>query len=72
MLKIALNQQVSNLADHYLLEDADHIYFSLFSDSIQGEKQDYEFMIWMDKNTGNDMQGKSLTFDFELQKGIAI
>lgn len=72
VLKIALNQSVSMLDEHYLLEDADHIYFALATDSIQGEKQDYNFMLWMDQNTGNEMQGKTLSFDFELQKSIAV
>lgn len=72
VLKIALNNNVSTLESHYILEDADSIYFSLQTDSIQGERRNYDFIMWMDQNTGNDMQGKSLSFDFELQKGIAI
>lgn len=71
-LNIALNNEVKALKSTYLLEDADYFYFALTNGSIKGEIKEYDFLMWMDENTGNEMQGKTLNYSFELQKQIAI
>lgn len=71
-LNIALNNEISPLKDHFLLEDQNDIYFSLDSYSVLGSPINYDFLMWMDKNTDNNMQGKTLKYSFEIQEKIAI
>lgn len=71
-LNIAIDRQKKNLKNLYLFDDADSFYFSLKSDTIKGETKEYDFLIWMDSSTNNDMMGKSLSYSFELQEGLMI
>ena len=71
-LNISLNNKVKSLKETLISEDEENFYFSLASDTIIGEEKEYKFLIWMDEKTGNEMQGKTLNYDFELQKKIAV
>ncbi len=71
-LNIALNDQISPLKNHFMLEDQDNMFFKLDSSSIIGETKKYNFLMWMDKSTGNEMQNKTLSYIFELQEKVAI
>lgn len=71
-LNIALDDKVKPLADYYFMDDIENYYFVLTSDSIEGETKNYDFKMWMDASTGNEMQGKTLSYAFEIQKNIVI
>ncbi len=71
-LNVLFQAEVKSLKELYTYEDADHYYFLITSDSIVGETKDYNLLMWMDYRTGNEMQGKTLNYAFELQKGINI
>ncbi len=71
-LNLAIENNVKPLEKYYLHEDNDHIYFALASGSILGEKKNYNLVMWMDETTGNEMQGKTFSYAYELQDGIKI
>lgn len=71
-LNIALNNHILSLKDMPLSEDEENYYLLLDTNSITGESKEYQFQLWMDEKTGNEMQGKSLSYTFEIQKQIAI
>ena len=71
-LNIALNNKIAALNEFILSEDEENYYFLLESNTIAGEIKEYSFMLWMDEKTDNSMQGKTLTYSFEIQKQIAI
>lgn len=71
-VNISLNNNITSLAKLTINEDEENYYFLLDSNSIDGEIKEYQFRIWMDEKTGNEMQGKSLSYTFEIQKQIAI
>jgi len=71
-LNVIINDQVNSLEQLLLMDDLENYYFVLASDSLIGNQKDYAFAMWMDENTGNEMQGKMLNYSFEIQKNIAI
>lgn len=71
-LNVAINQNALPLEKYYFTEDTNNYYFALAKDSIIAETKNYDFLMWMDEKTGNEMQGKTLNYSFELQKGVAI
>lgn len=71
-LNIAFDQKVEKLEDLYFSDDADYFYFVLKTDTIRGEIKEHNFLIWMDASTGNEMMNKTLSYSFEIQKGILI
>ncbi len=71
-LNIALDKKIKKLEDIYLSDDADYFYFNISADTIKGEIREHDFLIWMDCKTGNDMMGKTLSYSFELQKGLLV
>lgn len=71
-LNIAFDQKINKLEDLYFSDDADYFYFVLKTDKIRGEIREHNVLIWMDASTGNEMMNKSLSYSFELQKGILV
>lgn len=71
-LNVAINDTIHSLKDLLIIEDHDNYYFALFTNSIVGATQSFNFLMWMDETTGNEMQNKTLNYSFELQKGIKI
>ncbi len=71
-LNISFDNVIKPLENLLTSEDEEKYYFTLATDSIQGEIKGYYFKMWMDEQTGNEMQGKTLSYNFELQKQIAI
>lgn len=71
-LNISVDNVINPLEKFLTSEDEEKYYFTLATDSIKGETKGYYFKMWMDEQTGNEMQGKTLSYNFELQKQIAI
>lgn len=71
-LNIAIDSQKKQLNDLYVMDDSDYFYFNIKSDVTKAETKKYNFLLWMDASTGNEMMGKNLTYSFELQKGALI
>jgi len=71
-LNIFLDGKIQALKIFPMTEDYDYFYFVLDSNSIVGGKKTYNFLMWMDYETGNEMQGKSLNYSFELLNGINL
>lgn len=71
-LNVALNNKISALENKYIMENEEYWYFKLSSDTILGETKTLNFIMWMDEKTGNEMQGKTLNYAFEIQKGMMI
>lgn len=71
-LNISFNDIVKPLDELFVAEDEATYYFALISDKLNGETKNYPFKMWMDESTGNEMQGKTLNYNFELQKQFSI
>jgi hypothetical protein len=46
--------------------DDEYYWFVIDKNSIKGDTYNYSVKIWMDENTGNNMQGRSLSLAFDL------
>lgn len=71
-LNIALNNEVKPLSSLLSTEDDENYYFSITNGTLVGETRSILFQMWMDETTGNEMQGKTLSYSFELQKQMSI
>lgn len=69
-LNIAIDDLVMPLNSMDILEDEENYNFIIDTNNLKGEQKEYLVKIWMDENTGNEMQGKSLILSFELVKSI--
>lgn len=72
VLKVSVHNNIYSLKDILLLEDEEFYYFTLATDSLSGDAKQYNFLMWMNSETGNEMQGKTISYSFDLQKGIKI
>jgi hypothetical protein len=71
-LNISINDSVIPLNELEMKEDLEYYYFTLDNNSIVGNTIDYDVKIWLDENTGNEAQGKSLSLTFDIEKNTLI
>ena len=65
-LNLGLNEKVYSLKDLESKDTNDEIVFILARDSIVGEVKTYNIRLWLDSQTGNEMQAKNLIMNFDL------
>lgn len=69
-LNIAIDDLVMPLNSMNMNEDEENYSFIIDTNNLKGEQKEYLIKIWMDENTGNEMQGKSIILSFELIKSV--
>ena len=69
-LNIAIDDLVMPLNSMDRSEDNENYYFIIDTNKLRGNTEEYLIKIWMDEQTGNEMQGKSLTVSFELTESV--
>ncbi len=57
---------IYSLKDLESKDTNDEIVFILARDSIVGEVKTYNIRLWLDSQTGNEMQAKNLIMNFDL------
>ena len=69
-LNIAINDLVMPINSMDKTEDKDNYYFVIDTNKLKGNTEEYLIKIWMDEQTGNEMQGKSLVVSFDLVESV--
>lgn len=65
-LNIAINNHVYSLSSLIFDIDDYFYYFILDSNQLDNDYKSYQIKLWLDKKTGNEMQGKNLELLFDL------
>jgi hypothetical protein len=65
-LDIEINDNIYSLNTLDMESDDEYYWFVIDKNSIKGDTYNYSVKIWMDENTGNNMQGRSLSLAFDL------
>jgi len=69
-LKIYFKEKVSLLKDLYIGEDDNYYYFLLETGNIKATTLNYEIKIWLKDTSENDIQNKSLFYEFVNLKNL--
>jgi hypothetical protein len=71
-LDILIDDKVYSLSTLDMSEDSDYYWFKIDDITIKGETFNYNIKIWLDENTENNMQGKSLNLSFDLVQNSSV
>ena len=62
MLNVDENNSVDFLSNLKITKDKNYTYYTLYTGKLEAYSQkDFEYLLWLDKNVGNEAQNKSLS-----------
>lgn len=69
-LKVSINNEIYYLQDKYTKETKNNYYYLLDNNEIQNNSEIYDIKLWISSETGNEMQNKTLAYDFVYEEDI--